>query len=148
MYEQADAQHAHKVPQSRREKRKEMNTAVCVNAVAKSSTILLPIVINKLGHSDPQGFSRSSNLDCISLQLDNQQDYSTCRMDHSTPWEQRVVSSKLHTSSKNINVDGELIVSLVLHSSNWEWHLTVHDFTAVALLNCEMVPLPSSVVCM
>lgn len=35
---------------SRREKIKEMNTAVCVNVVAESSTILLPIVINKLGH--------------------------------------------------------------------------------------------------
>lgn len=55
MFEESDAQLVHKVSQSRREKIKEMNTAVCVSAVAKSSTILLPIVINKLGHSNPQG---------------------------------------------------------------------------------------------
>ena len=54
--EESDTQLACEVTVSRREKIKEMNTAVCVNAVVKSSTILLPVVINKLGPSDPQGF--------------------------------------------------------------------------------------------
>lgn len=104
MFEESDVQLAHEVPQSRREKIKEMNTAVCVNAVAKSSTILLPIVINKLGHSDPpKVLSHSSSVDCISLQLDNQQDNSSFHVDHSALSEQTVVSFKLHhTSSKNI----------------------------------------------
>lgn len=38
---------------SRPEKTEEMNTAVCVNEVATSFTVLLPTVNNKLEHSDP-----------------------------------------------------------------------------------------------
>lgn len=56
MSEESDAQLAHEFPWLRREKTEEMNTAVCVNAVPQSSTILLTIVINKLGQSDSQGF--------------------------------------------------------------------------------------------
>lgn len=51
MFEESDTQPSHEVSRSRRERITEMNTAVCVNAVAKSSTILLFIVINKLGPS-------------------------------------------------------------------------------------------------
>lgn len=93
-FKESDAQLAREVPRSRTERVEETNTAVCINAVAESSTILLPIVINKLGHSDLKGVSHSSSVDWISLQLDNQQDKSVL-VDHS--------ENKLHhTSSKNI----------------------------------------------
>lgn len=103
---ESDAQLAHEAPPSRgeRERTEETNTAVCVNAVAESSAISLPIVTNKLGHSAPLRFYLTAHsVDCISLQPDNQQDNSGSRVDHSAPGEQTGVTFELHhTSSENI----------------------------------------------
>lgn len=35
---------------------------------------------------------------------------------------------------------------LVLYSLKWAWHWMAHDLSSGALLNCEVVPSPSSVV--
>lgn len=142
MFEESDAQLAHEVPQSRKEKIKEMNTAVCINAVAKSSTILLPIVINKLGHSDPQGLITQQKYQ-LYFRLTGQ---SAGRFKTSGPLCSLRTNSSLITRPQRIYCRWREDCLFVLHSLNWEWPLTVHDFSAVALLNCEMVPPPSSVV--
>lgn len=53
LFEESDAQPAYEVLRSRQEETEETHTAVCVNEVATSFTVLLPTVNNKLGHSDP-----------------------------------------------------------------------------------------------
>lgn len=139
--EESDAQLAHEVPQSRKERRKEMNTAVCINAVAKSSTILLPIVINKLGHSDPQGFITQLKSRLYLLPAGQ----SAGQFKPCGPLCSLRTNSSLIARPQSIYCRWRVDCLLVLHSSNWEWPLTVHDFSAVALPNCEMVPPPSSV---
>lgn len=112
MFEELDAQPAHKVPQSRGEKIQEMNTAVCVNAVAKSSTILLPIVINKLGHSDPQGFI--TQLKCRLYIPSTGQSAGQFELPCGPLCSLRTNCSLIQASShvlKEYTVDGELIVS-------------------------------------
>lgn len=107
----------------------------------KSSTILLPIVINKLGHSDPQGFI--TQLKCRLYLLPTGQ--SAGRFKPCGPLYSLRTNSSLIARPQSIYCRWRVDCLLVLHSSNWEWPLTVHDFSAVALPNCEMVPPPSSV---
>ncbi len=124
-----------------KEKIKEMNTAVCINAVAKSSTILLLTVINKLGHSDPQVLSHGSKCSLYFRSTGQSAGlFKSCG-----PLCSLRTNSCLIARPQRKYCRWRVDCLLVLHSSNWKWPLTVHDFSAVALLNCEMVPAPSSV---
>lgn len=90
---------------------------------------MLPIVIDKLGHSGCCGFIMQLK-HRLFFPLTGQSSGPLCSL--------RTNSSVMQMSSYVLDeytIDGELIV-LVLHSSNWEWLLTEHDSSAVAFLIC------------
>lgn len=70
-FEESDAQ-LHSRGSQFQEKMKEMNTAICVDAVADSSTLFLPVVTRKAWTLEV--LPRCSNVGTVPLQLDNQQE--------------------------------------------------------------------------
>lgn len=115
---------------SRREKIKEMNTAVCVNVVAESSTILLPIVINKLGHIV---LWRSSRIDCVSSSTGQSAVWTSLRTN----------CSLIQTSSKHM-LEMESWLSLFSFAL-MELGVAFDCAWLLSCLNCENCE-PSSVV--
>lgn len=109
--------------------------------------MLLRNLPQSCSHKSSISMDPSSSVDCISLQPDNQQDSSSSRVDHSALGEQTLVSFKLFlTRPWRKYCRWRVSCHLVLYSMKWVWPLTVHDLSTGALLNCETMPPPSSVI--
>lgn len=118
-----------------------MNTAICVDAVAESSTIFLSIVTSKHG---PLRFSHAAQM------------WTVVSFNWTISWTiQAFVRTTLFFEDKQVSLifitrpQNQLSVCLlVLYLLKWAWPWITHDLSSGALFNCEMVPSPSSVISM